>query len=578
MLHATDRLSENGITGTSKSWLPLIVTLALSACGGTGQDEGSPNSTAVQQTFHGRAVDGYLTRASVYLDTNNNGTRDAWEPFAFTDDDGYFGVNALTGTDYCATESSADQKQFCLRSTLFRSSAIIRVEGGYDVYTGEPFFGQMSKRLTNIASQSSVIDTSVVSPLTTLTTNIQTMHERSRLLSNLGLVESDLDIDYLNVMQTGMIDHELLNTALKVHKASSVLADRLTDHYHQIGEEFGTPNDATATIYQNVAQMLSTTDTSLETLLNDTSMLRTIIRNSERHLRSIYDQRDFDLPSEVSEEVIARASEVANTISHTVDALITAENSDATDHQRLKGLTRGLETLFLKAIHETALDQSIEQAFQFLTSPENATLRSVLIQSLSEDDADVSRLAGHHFTGDDFQTAEGVARISRIGPAAEKFTGIAGKQLRISDLDLGQAPHRLRDMELEIYFEGADAALKGSFKACGKFIEDAHIDGTLGEGNTRGELLRGYWSLMNPSADDSSYNVLLTIEFLGSTYSATMKSVGPSQVNSTEYKQIRFDHDGEYRIWHSENGLQETDVTPDSHKECEARLPSRVGL
>lgn len=556
----------------------LALALAMTSCGGVGQDTGTPVSLSAGQTFYGRAIDGYLARASVYLDTNNNGTRDSWEPFAFTDDDGYFSYNPETQTDYCADDASEEQRQYCLHSASYRSSTVIRVERGYDVYTGEPFVGQLSRRLSNIASDSSSVDTSVVSPLTTLLTHAESDQQRDQLTQSLGLQTTDLDVDYFNVAGSGVTDNRLLNTALKVHKTVTVLADRLTDQYTEIGEEFGTPNDATSTIYQNLARSIITTNSAFHEVLDDSEQVRSIVRQSEDKIRNVYEQRDLDLPSYMADSAIDRVSHVSRSISRIVDNFVAADSGVSTDHKRMRGLTRSIETVVIKALDEVGTDSSLNNAIEFLTNGDNTDLLASLVDSLSEDDADVSGLAGHSFAPQSLQSADDIANASRIGPAAEQFSSIAGNQIRISDLNLGSAPYNLRDLELEMYFTGNEGATQGAFTACGKFIEDAHSDGTLGEGNTHGELLKGRWSLLNPTTDNRSYNILLTVEFLGAKYSALMKSVGPTTVGAQTYKQIRFDHDGEYRIWHSEHGLVETESVPATHTECENRLPSRVGL
>ncbi len=132
-----------------RNWLTIAVTAALIAgCGGTGQDEGSPSQQL--QEFGGSVIDGYLARASVFLDTNNNGTRDAWEPSAFTDNEGFYSYNPRTDTDYCADTATEQQQQYCLSTAVQYDNVVVRVDGGYDVLTGEPFLGQMTRRV-NVA-------------------------------------------------------------------------------------------------------------------------------------------------------------------------------------------------------------------------------------------------------------------------------------------------------------------------------------------------------------------------------------------------------------------------------------------
>ena len=253
--------------------MALAATLALSGCGGTGQDDGTASTSST--TFSGTAIDGYLARATVFLDSNNNGTRDAWEAFAFTDNEGFYSYNPNTDTNYCDSGASAQQAQYCLITTGNHSDIVVRIDGGYDVLTGEPFLGQMSRRVD--ATVNEEITESVVSPITSLLVDVESSTDRDSLLSSLGISESDLDVDYLDTDGAGSIDANLLNTALKIHKTVAILSDRLTDTYDEIGEDFGTPNDASSAVYPNLAEQIIAANTPLDTALADSSVLAGVL-------------------------------------------------------------------------------------------------------------------------------------------------------------------------------------------------------------------------------------------------------------------------------------------------------------
>ena len=68
--------------------LILCIALILSACGGGG------GGTAGTTLFSGTAMDGYLYKATVFLDLNENGTFDAGEPTATTSETGSFTLSA----------------------------------------------------------------------------------------------------------------------------------------------------------------------------------------------------------------------------------------------------------------------------------------------------------------------------------------------------------------------------------------------------------------------------------------------------------------------------------------------------
>ena len=51
-----------------KSILGILSFIGLSACGGSGQDDG--RSLAINQNIAGTVVDGYVARGTVYFDSN----------------------------------------------------------------------------------------------------------------------------------------------------------------------------------------------------------------------------------------------------------------------------------------------------------------------------------------------------------------------------------------------------------------------------------------------------------------------------------------------------------------------------
>lgn len=560
----------------SKIALALSTAMLLSACGGTDQDQGVV-STA-EQVFGGQAIDGYLARATVYIDTNNDATRNAWEPFAFTDNSGYYSYNPLTDTNYCADTATAEQSQYCLKTNALLDSAVIRIDGGYDVSTGEPFVGQLSRRIQNIPDTG--IDGTIVSPLTSILTNVETETDQETLLSALNIESTDLDIDYFNADGNGEVDSRLLNSALKIHKVVAVLSDRLTDTYDEIGEELGTPNDASSAVYTQLAQQLMDTNYDFNTLIESELDLATVLNNAESALQDIYIRKDINLPADIGStnnpENFARVIDVAASISNVVDSLI--DPNAAISEPDALGSVRALESVVIKALEETNTDISIDNAVSFLTG-DNTVLIDSLLANLALETADVPLLAQNDFSGSDFDSIEDINQASSLPQGTQPFTQIGGLTLKVSDLDLGQSPNRLEDKEVEFYFNGTAEDLEGSFSACVKYIDDASADGTLGEGNTRGELIDGFWSLLGSQSDNvESYSALLTINFLGATYQAILKPGGEETITDVVYNKVRFDFDGELVTYHSEEGVTSTMVIPNTNEECQQRLPSRIGI
>lgn len=551
------------------------VALSLNACGGGDQDRGQVSS--FKQHFSGVAVDGHIARAKVFIDSNNNATRDPWEQFAFTDDEGYYGYNPNTGTDYCATDATDEQKQYCLSVTSQYASVVVRIDGGYDRLTGEPFLGQLSRRINALDIEDR--NNLVITPITTLLTSVEEPLERDNILAMLGIEPQDLDIDYLNSRDNNEVDGFLLNTALKIHKTITVLSDRIDDSYEEMHDTTGMPNDATQAVYKSLASALASGDVSLDDTLTTPANLIQILEDAETNIRAAYYKYNIDLPSDMGSpdnpQKLSRPANIAAQIPQIIDLLL----DNAMDQGQVIGNARALEAIIIKAVNEPAQnDNTIDNAFNFFFDDNNDSFIEALRIALSDDKADINSLVNNDFSGDDFDSIQDITNAARIRDDANPFSNLGAKQLRISDLDLGFGPSNLSDIELELYFNSGTDELSGSIIACAKYIDGAS-EASLGEGNFRGEILNGFWSLLGATQESpESYSLLLTFDFLGANYQAIMKPAGDTTISGVDYQQIRFDYNGDIKIWHSESGLVEQQSLPSNSSDCISRLPSRIGL
>lgn len=556
--------------------MSVLAWLMLVGCGADPQDEGVISQN--NQVFGGRAIDGYIARATVFIDSNNNGTRDAWEPWAFTDNQGYFSYNPITDGDYCAETATAQASQYCLSSTTEYSEAVLRIDSGYDTLTAEPFAGQLARRIT--VADGANVENTIISPITSLLTHVDAA-QREQVLMALDIESDDVELDYLGTAGSDSIDSQLLNKAIKIHKAVTVLSDRLTDIYTEVGNEFDTPNDATAAVYRSLAAEIVQSGSQLDNVLLSIDALARVIESAEDEIIALYQRKDYSMPSQTrlqKQEAFNRVIDVTSELAALTNQLI-APHVDI-DLAKATGSARLVEVLTIKALRETSSDDaSIDSMINFFETADD-NLVDVLVDAVSSELADVGALVENDFSGSDFDSEQEVIQAAQLPDDAEPFTQLSGMTLRISDLDLGTAPNRVGDSEVEFYFGGDTDGLDGSFSACVKFIKDANVaTGALGDGNTRGELVDGFWSLLGSTTDDAeSFSLLLTMTLLENTYQAILKPAGNASINSIDYTVARFDLDGDFREFHSPNWLQTTDTIPTSNAECEARLPSRVGL
>lgn len=182
--------------GKKNAWLSLTIVPILVACG--GGDGGSalpsisPQARALT-TATGKAVDGYLSAASVLCDANNNGVADSGESVVLTDSQGNFVFSPAC------------------------SSAIV-VSGGTNIDTGLPFTGLLK----------GPVGSTIVTPLTTLMTNGGLT--AAQLAVTLGLPAgtdvTQIDPAAKNANGT-LINAQLLKKTLAVHQIIQQVTDTL---------------------------------------------------------------------------------------------------------------------------------------------------------------------------------------------------------------------------------------------------------------------------------------------------------------------------------------------------------------
>lgn len=568
------------LKGLSNRALPLplkllacaAIVLGVFSCGGTGQDNGRASNES--QVVGGLVIDGYLARSLVFIDYDNNKTRDPWEPYAFTDDEGYFSFNRKTNTDYCAAHAPDHQKIFCLRTSRSLNNRVIRIDGGYDVLTGEPFYGQLSRRVAANASRAN--NALIISPFTSLLTDVDSNIGRAAILTALGLDENDLDEDYLDPTQG--INTQLLGSAIKLHKVISLMSQAMEDSYGELGSQVGAMNDASALIYKHLAFQLANGYHNLDAVTATPSAIADILADAELEVLDYYDRWEVALPNQIGMAMEPSSlAERTTDLSRLINGLL-ARNADSQDLSRLTGSIKLIEAMAIKAA-APAESLALRNSVNFLLDDLNQEALHNLTNALAEANSDLASVARRDLSAHDLSSPESVRAIAQLPAGATAFRDLAGQQLRVSDMDLGSPPNHLRDSEVEFYFYGDRSETQGAFTACVKYIKDASSDGKLGDANTRGELVKGYWSLLGASQNaGASYSLLLTLDFLGSRYQAILKPAGLATLNDQEMHGIRFDYANELRTWYSPRGLETIEYTPRTADDCVRRLPSRIGI
>lgn len=121
---------------------PMMCAAAVAllvGCGDATEEQDAPLVPLDNRvTITGLAMNGYLANALVWVDLRQNGTPDGFEPFAFTDSEGYISYNPNTGINYCASSQQSEQR-YCLQTGAQSGEVTIKAAKGIELLSGEAF-------------------------------------------------------------------------------------------------------------------------------------------------------------------------------------------------------------------------------------------------------------------------------------------------------------------------------------------------------------------------------------------------------------------------------------------------------
>lgn len=492
--------------------LLLVGALSLAGCGGANdQDTGSGGG---ETSLSGVGVDGYLARSIVWMDLDADGQLDGFEPRAFTDDQGYFGYNPITGTDYCGDDETAMQRQFCLTGRA-DGATTIRMTGGYDTTTGEPFDGVLTLRATSGTAGLTV------SPLGALLASAGG-DQREALLAKLSLPSNggtsatvaQAGSDFLADLGDD-VNVDLLEMALQAHKVVTALADGLEDRYDRIGEDPDLPITAGSVVYDALVEELLASSNDFPGFIDDAAALEAVLGNAETRIRARYADAGLTPPAAMDAGVTGPlagvAVEVAAVVSSTVSNVVRNDGLGGDRGQRARGAARAVEVVVKKIIKG---------------DPDHADAA----QWAKDNPADVSSLGGGNkdinalIEGDMDPTNANHSSDADIPADAMQLTNVIDGRLAIRHSAAGRSGAVL------MYFLGQSGDSQGEWQSCVRYAGDEDLA-------TDGLLLDGHWSLPDPG---NPYVMLVSADLLGSGYAMRVRSVDVTDANQAVF---RFDYD-----------------------------------
>lgn len=499
--------------------MTFSATAALvSACSPSDPDNGtSLTSTSVS----GIAIDGYLARATVYADLNNDGRLDAGEPSALTDSDGYFSTSK-DNENYCA---SASTEKHCLQVVgTVPETVTLRTKGGFDIFTGEPFVGQLSAVVSPDANGD--IPSQKITPLSSLGSASATL---------LGLTESQVNKDFI---VDESFDAEAANVAFKLHKVAVIYADALEGVYDYFGEKVSFPDSASTYVYDAFATVLAGDSELSVDILGD------VFDTVDQRIVTTFNAIDGE--TEISSRSSSvRSQAVANAVK--VFGLIDNAMPSGMSSSQVRARMIGVEMVVAKMIADNAntsvIDAAIEKAEVF-----EGDLYTALGDGL---DIDFTELLSINYSPDDpdYDSVQISGGIS--------FEQISDKELY---LEINNTAKKVTGAAL-LLFDGVNSESdSGDLKLCIKYDDADDVK----DFETTGALFKtGEWTKI----DDRR----VVLSLLGS-FDFTLISRGVTDSNRNLFS---MSFAGETETWDTAADLDSIATNSkamDSHQDCKDRL------
>lgn len=532
--------------------------MGLAACGGGGstgtQDTGtnaSGNSASTSRVFHARAIDGYLAGASVYVDQNDNGKLDAFEPRALTDSEGYFSYNHRTGTNYCA---DGGLNQYCLRGNIPASTEVlIRVTGGYDTVTQLPFKGVLSLRVSDLNRD----DLRLVTPQTSMVADSSTTQSKIDALIAAGVLQPSGSLKD-DLLGGGNIEEmtRVQLAAIMSRVAGEVGYRSLGASVFQDVESIAWANSYVAM----AAKLFEAPTQSFDAVFSSPEAILEVVR------RSLYAAQNagqvappsYQLPNPTSYQPLMQFTADLVALNEEIVAALRGAGTP----EDLKAILR-LQMVAAERALQNPYDPQLDNLADWVrTQLAQGNGLGTDFTALGEDDIDLSTLIAPSFDFD--PNSNSISASAKIpAGAATAFASLVNTAFSVSLDKLDEQGDAL------FFVSGAANARSGDIKVCVRYRgDDGDLD-TASAADPNGALLvGGHWSLL----DD--HTLTLSIDVAGGVRSLLLKAVGTNG-SGLDY---RFDFGDDLSDW---SGAAPAGFTagsvPTTDATCKASLIERFG-
>lgn len=508
------------------------VSLALAAtvlggCGSSEPDSGSGTGGGGGggDAVSGIVADGYIARAVVYFDQNDNNILDASERWALTDNDGHFSVG-VDGTNYCASDATEEQENYCLTAPAFyEGSLLLRAVGGYDTSTSEPFYGALAREISDPS------ETIFASPIGSLLAYLVDA-DQATFASTEGISADELlSTNFLDFTETPN-NKALISLAFIIQRTTDIIGHNVESTYESSFGGADQAIDAADLIHTAIATELHTTyidnpsnisARQLRTVLSDAMAIARIIADVEAALGN--------------SGATALPANMADRIAQMVSTIDVAFATDVSSNDDFNGRARAIE-IAAKLMRKAAYNPSSAEA---VSATSTLITDASYLAKLQDDAVDISDLASEIESG--AITDASAIDYSAREPLPEV---LVGQVLSIEDEDSSDRTDGENNAIAFKFLDNTGGTTAGDDEAPteGKIelvvdYQSESDDESLT--STSDEPIEGTWTKLN------EYSMLLNLEIGGSTQPVIMKR----NADNTGYK---FDFGGDIKEWTPKEG------------------------
>jgi hypothetical protein len=499
-----------------KSLVTLSVVAALAGC--SPEDQDVVDKDQVPVIANGAVIDPFISSAIVFADYNEDDVLDPFEPWAFTDKNGYYSVGK-NGEDYCK-----EKTRYCL---ILPSSDPVKLvaAGGYDLTTLE----RVNSRMSRIYSGSGM---QYITPLTSV---------GDMSLNEQNTIEKNQDI----MVGAYASNDSAFGLAFAIHKIVELISDVVNDEYPAIGDDENLPVDATGFIYSAINKLGKEEQVSLTTFLTQLT---------DNQIEKIL----TDVRIKIDSFIIKKSS---SNVGKSIGPQKVAQPTNANElGARIRGLNHslnGLHNLLTTQLSQefplakTRLLQIMANNANMLSASEAQATNDIL-ETLTTDDAFFTKLAKDSFDASYF---DNIRANSDIDAGTTRMENRVELPIDLTDMQLVLKDNSVkRDAIIGFFFEGKN---NGEITACVKF---QNLRKPNDSQNTNGTLLTGKWN-------KTGYSIDLTLTLAGTEEALRIKT--------TDNTSFKFDYDKTEKNWSTSTVFTaSTSVVPTTDKLCQDWIAS----